>query len=92
MQHIFSLQKMVINILERSFNIAKLSLGAANLSLLKHSSFGSMILLTITLKLKMVLQDVRTKVGGNVMINIPLSNIFLTSLLPGKYLVRIRPP
>ena len=45
---------------------------------------GSMILLTITLKLRMVLQNIGRSVVGNVLINISPSNIFLTLLFPAK--------
>ena len=52
--------------------------------LLKLSS-GSKLLLTITLRLRMVLQDIWRKVVGNILINSSPSNIFQTLLLPSKY-------
>ena len=44
-----------------------------------------MILLTITLKLRMILQNISRGVVGNVLINVSPSNIFLTLLLPAIF-------
>ena len=53
-------------------------------------SSGSMILLIITLELGMYLQTIWRRVVGNVLINISLSNIFLTMLFAkSRVLARI---
>ena len=46
---------------------------------------GPDIILTITLELRMFLQNISRRVAGNVLINIPPSNIFLIILLPARF-------
>ena len=48
-------------------------------------SSGSEILLTITLELKMISQNISRIIVGNVLINISSSNIFSTTLMLGGY-------
>ena len=48
-------------------------------------SSGSIILLTVTLKVRMILQNIWRRVVGYVLIAISLTNIFLTLLLPAIF-------
>ena len=53
--------------------------------MIKKMSSGPMILLTITLKQRMILQNIGRRVEGNVQVDISSSNSFLILLLPAKY-------
>ena len=57
-------------------------LNPLTLAFLQKLLSGSIILLTITFKLRMILQNIRRRVIVNVLINILPSNISLTLLLP----------
>ena len=52
---------------------------------LQKLSSGSVILLTITFKMRMILQTIWRRVVGNVLIDFSPSIILLTLLLPAKY-------
>ena len=48
-------------------------------------SSGSLILLTITLELAIILQNISRRFVSNVLINIPPSNMFLVVFLPATF-------